>query len=112
MTETITFDDFLKVDIRVGRIIAAEPFPQARRPTYKLRIDFGPLGVKRSTAQLTNRYTPDQLVGRLIIAVVNFPPKQVANAISDVLVLGAVPAPGDVALLGVDGEVEVGTRVA
>jgi tRNA-binding protein len=110
--ERITFDDFLKVDIRVGRIVKAEPFPEARRPAYRLEIDFGPLGRRRSSAQITRRYRPEELEGRLVVAVVNFPPKQIANTMSEVLVLGAVPEPGDVSLLAPDHDVAPGTRIA
>src|SRR5690606_3597209 len=102
---------FQKVDMRVGRILEAEPVAGARKPAYKLRIDFGPLGVKRSSAQLTRRYTPESLVGRLVVAVVNFPPKQVATTMSEVLVLGAMPAPDDVVLLEVAEGTPLGTRI-
>ena len=105
-------DDFFRTDIRVGRVLSAEPFPEARKPAYKLRIDFGPLGEKRSSAQITARYTPEQLAGRLVIAVTNFPPRQIATFMSEVLVLG-VPAAGsgDVILLTPDADVPPGTRV-
>ena len=83
-----TFDDFLKLDIRVGTIISAEPFPKAKKPAYKLTVDFGELGVKKSSAQITERYTTDELVGKQVLAVVNFPPRQVADFMSEVLVLG------------------------
>ncbi len=88
MDEVITWDDFAKVDIRVGRVIEVEDFPEARRPAWKLRIDFGPdLGVKRSSAQITN-YNKDELMGRLVLAVVNFPPRQIGPYRSEVLTLG------------------------
>jgi tRNA-binding protein len=107
-----TIDDFDVLDIRIGTVVSAEPFPEARTPAIKLRIDFGPvLGVKRSSAQVTRRYTPEALVGRQVVAVVNFPPRRIAGYESEVLVLGAVPAPGDVALLAVDGPVADGTAV-
>ena len=92
-TPTITPDDFFEADLRVGRVLSAEPFPEARKPAIKLRIDFGELGVRRSSAQLTAHYTPDELVGRLVIAVVNFPPRQIGPFISEVLVLGACTTP-------------------
>ncbi len=90
MSEQITFDDFLKVDMRVGRVLAVEEFPEARKPAWKLRIDFGPdIGEKRSSAQITN-YTREELEGRLVVAVVNFPPRQIGPVRSEVLVLGAM----------------------
>ncbi len=106
-----SYDDFLKLDIRVGRILEAEVFSEARKPAYKLLIDFGPLGTKRSSAQITRRYKPGELTGRLVVAVVNFSPKRIAGFSSQVLVLGAVPGEGDVVLLKPDEEVEPGTRI-
>jgi len=107
-----TFDDFLALDIRVGTVLRAEPFPEARKPSIKLAIDFGDeLGVKRSSAQLTVRYRPDQLVGRQVLAVVNFPTRRIAGFSSEVLVLGAMPTHDDVVLLCVDERVADGTRV-
>ena len=98
-----TIDDFLKIDMRVGRITAVEPFPAARKPAYRLTIDFGPGGMRRSSAQLPPTYPdPNALIGRLIVAVVNFPPRNIAGFQSDVLVLGALPADGSIPLLGVD----------
>ena len=104
-------DEFFRTDIRVGRILRAEEFPQARKPAYKLFIDFGALGEKRSSAQITARYTPEELAG-LVVAVTNFPPRRVASFLSEVLVLG-VPdgTSGDVVLLVPDSEVPPGTRV-
>ena len=100
MSAMISFDDFLKVDIRVGTIVAAEPFPQARKPAYKLTIDFGPdLGVKKSSAQITQHYTPETLVGRQVAAVVNFPPRQIGPFMSQVLTLGFPDAAGEVVLI-------------
>ena len=107
----IGWDDFVKVDVRVGRIVAAAPFPEARNPAYKLRVDFGELGERRSSAQITKRYRPEELVGRLVVAVVNFPPKRIAGFLSEVLVLGAYAAEGDVVLLRPDQEVAPGQRV-
>jgi tRNA-binding protein len=107
-----TVDDFLTLDIRVGTVIAAEPFPEARKPAIKLRIDFGPeLGVKKTSAQLTVHYTPEQLVGRQVVAVVNFPLRRIAGFESEVLVLGAMPTEREVVLLAVDRPVDDGTRI-
>lgn len=105
----IAFDDFLKIDIRIGTILSAEPFPEARKPAYKLTIDFGPLGIKRTSAQITKRYSIEELAGKKIAAVVNFPPKQIGNFMSECLVLGAVNEQA-VTLLECDGQ--NGDRVA
>jgi tRNA-binding protein len=112
MGKKISFDDFLKVDIRVGKIIKAEDFPEARKPAYKLMIDFGELGIKKSSAQITTTYSKEELVGRQVVAVVNFPPKQISNFLSEVLVLGAITRKGDVVLLKPDKEVGLGDRIA
>lgn len=109
---TISWEDFEKVEIRTGTIIKAEPFPKARKPAYQLTIDFGELGIKRSSAQITTLYQPEDLVGKQIVAVVNFPPKQIANFISECLVLGSVAADGTVTLLQTERPVENGLRVA
>jgi tRNA-binding protein len=112
MAEQITFDDFLTVDMRVGRIVAVEDFPQARKPAWKLRIDFGPeIGVKRSSAQITN-YTREELEGSLVVAVVNFPPRQVGPVLSEVLVLGGIEDDGTVLILRPDGDATPGARIA
>jgi tRNA-binding protein len=112
MPETITFDDFLKVDIRVGEVIAAEPFPEARKPAIKLRIDFGPeIGVKKSSAQIVKNHPVDSLVGRQVLAVVNFPPRQIGPFMSEVLTLGVPDADGEVMLLGPDRPVPIGGRL-
>jgi tRNA-binding protein len=108
----IRYDDFAKVEIRVGRIIAADEFPQARKPAFKLRIDFGPLGVKSSSGQFTQRYRASELVGRLVLAVVNFPPRQIASFFSEVLTLGAEVGPGDYVLLRPDSDVPLGSRIS
>ena len=108
----ITMADFEKVDVRVGRVVEVEEFPEARKAAYKLRIDFGPeIGVKRSSAQLTQRYRPRELEQRLVIAVVNFPPRQIGPFVSEVLTLGVADADGAVVLLGPDGEVPLGSRM-
>ena len=109
---TITYADFEKVDIRVGRITRAEPFPEARKPAYKLWVDFGPgIGEKRSSAQITKHYTIDQLVGRQVLAVVNFPPRQIGPVLSEVLVLGVPDAEGQVVLIGPGHEVPLGGKL-
>ncbi|HET7343607.1 MAG TPA: tRNA-binding protein [Methylomirabilota bacterium] len=107
----IAWSDFEKVDMRVGVVVDAQPFPEARRPAYKLTIDFGPLGVKRSSAQITTRYQPAELVGRHVVAVVNFPPKQIGPFVSEVLVMGAYDADGAVILLHPDRAVPPGSRI-
>ncbi len=108
----ISYDDFLAVDIRAGTVTAAEPFPEARRPAIKLTIDFGPeIGVKRSSAQITNLYTPEALVGRQVMAVVNFPKKQIGKFMSEVLVLGVSDAEGRIVLLAPDQPVPDGGRM-
>ncbi len=112
MADPIAFDDFLKVDIRVGTIVAAEPFPEARKPAIRLTIDFGAeIGRKRSSAQITAHYTPEQLVGRQVAAVVNFPPRQIGPMMSEVLTLGFPDAAGEVVLIGPGHAVPDGGRL-
>ena len=109
---TASFDDFLKLDIRVGRITRAEPFPEARKPAFKLWVDFGgELGEKKSSAQITKHYSLDTLVGRQVMAVVNFPPRQIGPVMSEVLVLGVPDADGEVILLAPDQTVPLGGRL-
>lgn len=110
METLATWNDFQKLDIRVGRVVGVQDFPEARKPAYKLTIDFGPLGLKRSSAQITDRYTKEDLMNRLVVAVVNFPPKQIATFMSEVLVLGAMEESG-VVLLRPDHDVELGTKI-
>ncbi|MBL4749120.1 MAG: tRNA-binding protein [Amylibacter sp.] len=108
----ITFDDFMKVDIRVGQITRAEPFPEARKPAYKLWVDMGPeLGVKKSSAQITVHYDVDMLVGRKVMAVVNFPPRQIGPVMSEILVLGVPDKNNEVVLLKPDLDVPIGGRL-
>lgn len=107
----LSWTDFDKVDIRTGTIVAVEEFPKARKPAYKLTIDFGELGIKRSSAQITTLYQPDTLIGKQIVAVVNFPPKQIATFLSECLVLGAVADDGTVTLLQTERLTENGQRI-
>lgn len=107
----VSWADFEKIDIRAGVVTDAQPFPEARRPAYRLWIDFGPLGVKRASAQITAYYRPAELVGRPVVAVVNFPPKQVGPFVSEVLVLGVYDEAGQVVLLRPDAPVAPGSRI-
>jgi len=109
--EPLSWADFEKVEIRTGTILSAEPFPQARKPAYKLTIDFGDFGTRRTSAQITKLYRPDELVGKQVVAVVNFPPKQIATFMSECLVLGAVAADGTVTLLQTERPTENGLRI-
>ena len=110
--QPIAWDDFLKVELRVGRVLAAQVFAQARKPAYVLQVDFGPeIGVRKSSAQITAHYAPEALVGRLVVAVVNFPPKQIGPLMSECLVTGFHDAEGKVRLCVPDGEVPLGTRL-
>jgi tRNA-binding protein len=107
----LSWAEFEKVDMRVGVVVGAQPFPEARRPALRLEIDFGPLGVKRSSAQITAHYRPEDLMGRRVIAVVNFPPKRIGPFVSEVLVLGAYDERDEVVLLSPDFEVSPGARI-
>ena len=110
--DTISYEDFAKVDIRVGRILQAEEFPKARKPAYKLRIDFGPeIGIKNSSAQITKYYDPQALVGKLVLGVVNFPPRQIATFFSEVLTLGVILGEGDICLIHPDRDVPLGSPI-
>jgi tRNA-binding protein len=112
MSDEISFDDFLKVDVRVGRVVEAEEFPEARKPAYKMRVDFGPdIGIKKTSAQITKHYTPESLVGKLVMAVVNFPPRQIGPVRSEVLTLGVPDEDGEVVLLTPDKNVPIGGRL-
>jgi len=112
MTDTITIDDFLKVDIRVGTVIEAEPFPEAHKPAIKMRIDFGDgIGIKKSSAQITAHYKPEALIGKQVMAVVNVPPRQIGPLMSEVLTLGFADAKGDIVLIGPDMDVPNGGRM-
>jgi tRNA-binding protein len=109
---TITYAEFEQVDMRVGRIVRAEPFPEARKPAFKLWIDFGAeIGEKRSSAQITKHYDPEGLIGRLVLAVVNFPPRQIGKVMSEVLVLGLPDTDGEVVLIGPGQDVPLGGKV-
>ena len=111
-SEPISFADFLKVDIRVGTVVDAQPFPEARKPAIKLWVDFGePLGTRKSSAQITRHYRPDALIGRQVLAVVNFPPRQIGKFMSEVLVLGVPDGDGEVVLIGPSLEVPKGVRL-
>ena len=110
--DPITFDDFLRVDVRIGTIVEAEPFPEARKPAFKLKIDFGAaIGVKKSSAQIVDRYALDELVGRQVAAVVNFPPRQIGKFLSEVLTLGFADERGAVILVAPDVPVPNGSRL-
>ena len=109
---TISFADFMKVEMRIGRIVEASIFKEARKPAYVLHVDFGELGIKKTSAQITDHYSPEELVGRQVVAVTNFPPKQIGPIMSEVLVLGAVQSDGKVVLLGPERDVDEGLRIA
>ena len=113
MSDQISFDDFLKVDVRVGTVVEAVPFPEARKPAYKLKIDFGDeIGIKRSSAQITIHYEAEELVGRQVAAVVNFPPRQIGPFMSEVLTLGFADANGEIVLIHPERAVPNGTRMS
>jgi tRNA-binding protein len=110
--DQISYDDFARIDIRVGRIVQADVFPQARKPAYKLRIDFGDeIGVKHSSAQITKYYEPQDLIGKLVLGVINFPPRQIATFFSEVLTLGVILGDGDICLIHPDRDVPLGAPI-
>ncbi len=112
MSGDLTFDDFLKVDIRVGEVVRAEPYPEARKPAIKLWVNFGgELGEKKSSARITDHYTPEGLIGKRVMAVVNFPPRQIGKFMSEILVLGVSDADGGIVLLVPDKDVPLGERM-
>ena len=112
MTDQITFDDFARVDIRVGTVTRAEPFPEARKPAIKLWVDYGPgIGIRKSSAQITTHYTPEALIGRQVLGVVNFPPRQIGPFMSEALVLGLHDANGKVVLIAPDQPVPNGEKM-
>lgn len=110
-TPLIQWEDFAKIDIRAGTVLEAKEFTEARKPAYQIWIDFGELGIKKTSAQITQLYTPETLIGKQVIAVVNFPPRQIANFMSECLILGAVGADGEVVLLAPERGVENGWRI-
>lgn len=110
--EEITWGDFSKIDMRVGTVVSAEVFKEARNPAYKLVVDFGALGLKKTSAQITKLYQPENLIGKQVVAVVNFPAKQIANIMSECLILGGLGNPGEVTLLQPERRVENGTKIA
>jgi tRNA-binding protein len=111
MENVISWADFEKVDMRVGTILTAEVFAEARKPAYKVSIDFGELGIRKSSAQITKLYTPEDLVGRQIVAVINFPVKQIGPFMSECLIMGAIGKEGEITLLNTDFKVENGTKI-
>ncbi|APC47334.1 chaperone CsaA [Virgibacillus halodenitrificans] len=108
----INIEDFMKVDMRIGTVLEAEPFPEAKKPAIKMKIDFGEIGIKQTSAQITKRYSPEDLIGQQVVGVVNFPPMRIAGFKSEVLVIGGVPQEGDVVLLRPDEKVENGTSIS
>ncbi|WNW02118.1 tRNA-binding protein [Tenacibaculum sp. HL-MS23] len=108
---TLTWDDFIKVEMRVGTILTAEVFKQVKKPAYKMQIDFGEFGIKKTSAQITKLYAPEELIGNQIVAVINFPKKQIANIMSECLVLGAVGEQHEITLISPDRKIKNGTRI-
>lgn len=111
MNEKLTWDDFMKVDLRIGTIISTEEFREAKNPAYKMAVDFGDLGIRKTSAQITELYKPEDLIGKQVVAVVNFPPKQIANMMSECLVLGGIGENREVTLLAPERNVKNGTRI-
>ena len=112
MADTISFDDFLKVDMRVGKIIEVNDFPKARKPAYQLRIDFGDIGIKNASAQITALYSKEELMNKQVAAIVNFEPKQIANFMSECLVLGVADVNGDIVLLQASAQIRNGEQIS
>ncbi|AIF42608.1 chaperone CsaA [Virgibacillus sp. SK37] len=108
----INIEDFMKIDMRIGTVLEAEPFPEAKKPAIKMKIDFGEIGIKQTSAQITKRYSPEDLIGQQVVGVVNFPPMRIAGFKSEVLVIGGVPQEGDVVLLRPDEKVKNGTTIS
>ncbi|TSJ45020.1 tRNA-binding protein [Fluviicola chungangensis] len=111
MNDTLSWDQFMQVEMRVGTVVSAEPFPEVRNPAYRITIDFGEFGMRKTSAQVTALYTPEELVGKQVVAVINFPPKQIAHMMSECLILGGIGENKEVTLLQPERKVKNGTRI-